>query len=64
MLTQAGAAGTFPKGETKLLKGFQDRGQKIMFDNIVHKSGDNMLIKTDDLSAAVDLLNKLLPTIV
>ena len=64
MLTQAGAAGTFPKGETKLLKGFQDRGQKIMFDNIVHKPGDNMLIKTDDLSAAVDLPNKLLPTIV
>ena len=64
MLTQAVAARTFPQGETKLLKGFQDRGQKIMFDNIVHKPGDNMLIKTDDLSAAVDLLNKLLPTIV
>jgi hypothetical protein len=61
MLTEAIKAGIFPQGETKLLQGFQSRGQKIMFDNVVHKPGDNMLIKKDDLSAAVDLLNKLLP---
>jgi hypothetical protein len=64
MLTEAIAAGTFPQGETKLLQGFQNRGQKLMFDNVVHKPGDNMLINKDDLSAAVDLLNRLLPTIV
>jgi hypothetical protein len=63
MLREA-TAGTFPPGETKLLKGFQDRGLKVMIDQVVHKPGENMLIKTDDLSAAVDLLNKLLPTIV
>jgi len=45
MLTEAIGAGSFPQGETKLLQGFQSRGQKVMFDNVVHKPGDNMLVK-------------------
>ena len=63
MLSKALGQGVFPEGESKLLHAFQSRGQKVMFDNIVHKSGENMLIAKDDLSAAVDLLNKLLPTL-
>jgi len=52
----------YPEAERKLIKNFQQNGQKDIFDNITHKPGTKTLIGKDDLSAAVDtLLNRLLP---
>ena len=53
----------FDSGEEKLVRRFLSGGQKDMFDNIAHKPGANSLIEKAHLSDAVDLLNKLLPTI-
>ncbi|MDO9385025.1 MAG: hypothetical protein Q7T86_19435 [Hyphomicrobiaceae bacterium] len=63
MLDDAIGSKIFPEGESKLLDAFRRRGLKESSDNVVHKPGDNMLVSKDDLSAAVDLLNKLLPTL-
>ena len=49
-----------PEGETKLLEAYRRRGLKEGSDNVVHKPGGNMLVDKDNLSAAVDLLNKLI----
>ena len=55
----------FGQAETKLLQAFQRQGLKETFDNVVHKPGDRMLIKTDDLSALVqNTVNKLLAALV
>jgi hypothetical protein len=52
----------YPEAERKLIRNFQQNGQKDIFDNITHKPGAKTLISKDDLSAAVDtLLNRLLP---
>jgi hypothetical protein len=64
MLDDAIATKIFPDGQTKLLQAYRRQGLKEHSDNIVHKPGSDMLVSKDDLSAAVDLLNKLLPTIV
>ena len=61
MLESAIKIKIFDEGETKLLKAFEQQGLKETFDNVVHKPGDNALIKSDDLSALVqNTLNKLL----
>ena len=54
----------FDSTESRLLRQFKAGGQKDMFDIIAHKPGANALIDKPYLSDAVDLLNKLLPTIV
>jgi hypothetical protein len=54
----------FPSGETKLLEAYRRHGLKEGSDNVVHKPGSNMLVTKDDLSATVDLLNKLLATVI
>lgn len=54
----------FDSAEQKLLAQFKSGGQKGIFDNIAHKPGSNSLIEKDYLSDAVDLLNKLLPTVI
>jgi hypothetical protein len=53
----------FDSAEQKLLSQFKSGGQKAMFDNIAHKPGGNSLIDKSYLSDAVDLLNKILPTV-
>jgi len=64
-LSDAIKEGIFPEAEIKLLKRYQDGGNKVVFDNIVHKIGESSLIDKDKLSDAVDnLLNKLLPHII
>ncbi len=63
MLDAAIATKIFGEGETKLLDAFRRRGLKEKSDNVVHKPGSNMLVTKEDLSATVDLLNKLLPTL-
>jgi hypothetical protein len=64
MLDEAIKLGIFPEGQTKLLQAYRRQGLKEHSDNVVHKPGSDMLVTKDDLSAAVDLLNKLLATIV
>jgi hypothetical protein len=64
MLDDAIKTKVFEEGETKLLDAYRRNGLKERSDNVVHKPGDNMLASKDDLSAGVDLLNKLLPAIV
>jgi hypothetical protein len=64
MLDDAIKTKVFPGGETKLLEAYRRHGLKEGSDNVVHKPGSNMLVTKDDLSAAVDLLNKLLPMVV
>lgn len=51
----------FNEAEKKLIKRYLNGGNKDSFDNIVHKP--DYLIQKDDLNDAVDLLNKILPTI-
>jgi hypothetical protein len=63
MLDEAIKLGIFPEGQTKLLRAYRRQGLKEHSDNVVHKPGSDMLVTKDDLSAAVDLLNKLLPTL-
>jgi hypothetical protein len=64
MLDDAIATKIFYEGETKLLDAFRRRGLKERSDNVVHKPGSNMLVTKEDLSAAVGLLNKLLPMLI
>jgi hypothetical protein len=64
MLDEAISTGIFPEGQSKLLQAYRRQGLKEHSDNVVHKPGGDMLVSKDDLSAAVDLLNRLLPTIV
>lgn len=52
----------FNEAEKKLLKRYIDGGKKDSFDNVVHKP--DYLIDKSELDDAVDLLNRLLPTIV
>ena len=54
----------FDSGENRLLKRFRDGGDKDIFDNVAHKPNKDRLINKDELSDAIILLNKLLPTIV
>ena len=63
MLDDAIKQRVFSEGLTKLLEAFRRQGLKEKSDNVAHKPGANMLISKEDLSAAVDLLNKLLPEI-
>lgn len=53
----------FKEGEARLIKRFLTGGQKDIFDNIAHKPGGNALVRKENLSDAVETLNKLLPTI-
>jgi hypothetical protein len=64
MLDEAIKTKIFPEGETKLLEAYRRQGLKEGSDNVVHKPGGNMLVSKDDLSAAVDLLNKLVPALI
>jgi hypothetical protein len=52
----------FDSAEEKLLRRFLTGGQKDAFDNVAHKPGANALVTKENLSDAVDLLNRLLPT--
>lgn len=63
-LNAAATEKLFDSAEQKLLHQFKSGGQKGIFDNIAHKPGNNSLIEKEHLSDAVDLLNKLLPTVV
>ena len=54
----------FPEGEVKRIRRHRSGGDKDEFDNVAHKPGPTNLISKDQLSDAVDLLNKLLPSIV
>jgi hypothetical protein len=63
MLEDAIKQNVFPEGQTKLLQAYRRQGLKEHSDNVVHKPGSDMLVSKDDLAGAVDLLNKLLPTI-
>lgn len=53
----------FDSAEAKLLNRFLSSGKKDIFDNVAHKPGMNTLVIKDDLAEAVELLNRLLPTI-
>jgi hypothetical protein len=53
----------FDSAEEKLLRRFLTGGQKDVFDNVAHKPGANALVTKENLSDAVDLLNRRLPTI-
>jgi hypothetical protein len=53
----------FDSAEAKLLKRYVDGGRKVTFDNVAHKPGVNTLVDKDDLIDSVNLLNKLLETI-
>jgi hypothetical protein len=64
MLEEAITGKIFPEGQTKLLQAFRRHGLKEHSDNVVHKPGSDMLASKDDLSGSVDLLNKLLPTLI
>jgi hypothetical protein len=65
MLKSAVQEKIFDQGETKLLQAFQSQGLKETCDNVVHKPGENALIKADDLSSLVqNTVNKLLATLV
>ena len=65
MLQSAFDAKIFDEGATKLLRAFQQQGLKETFDNVVHKPGDNALIKADDISSLVqNTVNKLLAALV
>jgi hypothetical protein len=64
MLDEAITARIFPEGQIKLLQAYRRQGLKEHSDNVVHKPGSDMLVSKDDLSGAVDLLNKLLPTLI
>lgn len=52
----------FSDAESRLLRAYLQHGSKASFDNVAHKS--HYLIDKDELEAAVNLLNRLLPTIV
>jgi hypothetical protein len=52
----------FSSAENKLLKRYLADGNKDSFDNVAHKP--DYLILKDELDAAINLLNHLLPTIV
>ncbi|GEM_PF-1551662 len=52
----------FNQAETKLIKRYLSGGNKDSFDNVVHKPV--YLIDKSELDGAVDILNRLLPTIV
>ena len=54
----------FDSAEERLLRRFLTGGQKDTFDNVAHKPGANALVSKETLSDAVDLLNRLLPTII
>ena len=55
----------FPSGEHKYLEGFNKHLLKPAYDNIAHKAGANWVIKDKkDLEAGVELITKLLHTIV
>jgi len=56
--------GIFDSAEEKLLHRHLTGGKKDIFDNVAHKPGANTLVNKDDLDDAVDLLNRLLPTII
>lgn len=64
MLDEAITTRIFGDGLTKLLDAYRRRGLKERFDNVVHKPDANMLVSKEDLSAAVDLLNSLLPSVI
>lgn len=53
----------FDSAEEKLLRRFLAGGQKDIFDNVAHKPSLNSLVAKEQLTDAVDLLNKLLPTL-
>jgi hypothetical protein len=63
MLDEAIKQRIFSDGLTKSLDAFRRHGLKEKIDNVAHKPGSNMLVSKNDLSAAVDLLNYLLPEI-
>jgi hypothetical protein len=63
-LNAAVSENLFDSAEQKLLFQFKLGGRKAIFDNIAHKPGGNSLIEKAYLSDAVDLLNKLLPTVI
>jgi hypothetical protein len=63
-LTVAKNGDIFESAEQKLLHQFNSSGQKGRFDNAAHKPGGNSLIEKEYLTHAVELLNKILPTIV
>lgn len=52
----------FNSAEKKLLSRYLGGGDKDSFDNVVHKA--EYLIEKDELEDAVNLLNRLLPTII
>lgn len=58
------AAKIFPEGEARRLTRFLSGGHKDTCDIVAHKAGDAALVNKDDLTDNVDLLNKLLATIV
>lgn len=51
----------FNQAEKKLIKNYFNGGNKVSFDNVVHKP--DYLIDKVELSSAVDLLNRILPTL-
>jgi hypothetical protein len=51
----------FDEVGTKLLKRFLGGLNKDTFDIVAHKTGNNALVEKENLSGAVDLLNRLLP---
>jgi hypothetical protein len=63
MIRAASANKLSGSAELKLVECFLRGGQKDIFDNVAHKPGSNALVVKDDLSAAVETLNKLLPTL-
>lgn len=54
----------FGSAEEKLLQRFLTGGKKDALDNVAHKPGVERVASKDDLSDAVDLLNRLLPTVI
>ncbi|MEI6228978.1 MAG: hypothetical protein WCP11_03075 [Candidatus Saccharibacteria bacterium] len=52
----------FSQAENKLIKNYFNGGNKVSFDNVVHKP--DYLIEKTELSSAVDLLNRILPRII
>jgi hypothetical protein len=61
MLDDAIRLKIFSQAQTKLLDAYRRHGLKERSDNVAHKPGADNLVSKDDLSAAVNLLNGLLP---